>query len=194
MIIRFKRTNLDFMNTTQNLKSNLASKIYLYLGELVYGAFDGTITTFAVVAGSVGAGLESNIIVILGFANLLADGFAMSIGAYLSSKSEHAKDPDKTQEKSPIYIGLSTYLAFIIMGFIPILIYVVDLLHQINTDLFVLSSILTGIVFAFIGGMKAYVTKTNITKGVVQTVILGVIAALVAYYVGDILEQLINGN
>ena len=51
------------MNTTQNLKSNLASKIYLYLGELVYGAFDGTITTFAVVAGSVGAGLESNIIV-----------------------------------------------------------------------------------------------------------------------------------
>lgn len=194
MIIRFKRTNLDFMNTTQNLKSNLASKIYLYLGELVYGAFDGTITTFAVVAGSVGAGLESNIIVILGFANLLADGFAMSIGAYLSSKSEHAKDTDKTQEKSPIYIGLSTYLAFIIMGFIPILIYVVDLLHQINTDLFVLSSILTGIVFAFIGGMKAYVTKTNITKGVVQTVILGVIAALVAYYVGDILEQLINGN
>lgn len=194
MIIRFKRTNLDFMNTTQNLKSNLASKIYLYLGELVYGAFDGTITTFAVVAGSVGAGLESNIIVILGFANLLADGFAMSIGAYLSSKSEHAKDTDKTQEKSPIYIGLSTYLAFIIMGFIPILIYVVDLLHQINTDLFVLSSILTGIVFAFIGGMKAYVTKTNITKGVIQTVILGVIAALVAYYVGDILEQLINGN
>ena len=182
------------MNTTQNLKSNLASKIYLYLGELVYGAFDGTITTFAVVAGSVGAGLESNIIVILGFANLLADGFAMSIGAYLSSKSEHAKDADKTQEKSPIYIGLSTYLAFIIMGFIPILIYVVDLLHQINKDLFVLSSILTGIVFAFIGGMKAYVTKTNITKGVVQTVILGVIAALVAYYVGDILEQLINGN
>ena len=80
------------------------------------------------------------------------------------------------------------------MGFIPILIYVVDLLHQINKDLFVLSSILTGIVFAFIGGMKAYVTKTNITKGVVQTVILGVIAALVAYYVGDILEQLINGN
>jgi hypothetical protein len=33
---------------------------------LVYGAFDGNITTFAVVAGSVGAGLESNVIVILG--------------------------------------------------------------------------------------------------------------------------------
>ena len=181
------------MPTAQNLKSSFASKIYLYLGELVYGAFDGTITTFAVVAGSVGAGLESNVIVILGFANLLADGFAMSIGAYLSSKSEHAKDTDKTQEKSPIYIGLSTYLAFIIMGFIPILIYVVDLFYQLNTDLFFLSSILTGIVFAFIGGVKAYVTKTSIAKGILQTVVLGIIAALVAYYVGDILEQLING-
>ncbi len=181
------------MTTAENLKSSFASKVYLYLGELVYGAFDGTITTFAVVAGSVGAGLESNVIVILGFANLLADGFAMSIGAYLSSKSEHAKDTDKTQEKSPIYIGLSTYLAFIIMGFIPILIYVVDLFYQLNTDLFILSSMLTGIVFAIIGGMKAYVTKTSITKGILQTVVLGVIAALVAYYVGDILEQLING-
>ena len=181
------------MTTAENLKSSFASKIYLYLGELVYGAFDGTITTFAVVAGSVGAGLESNVIVILGFANLLADGFARSIGAYLSSKSEHAKDTDKTQEKSPIYIGLSTYLAFIIMGFIPILIYVVDLFYQLNTDLFILSSMLTGIVFAIIGGMKAYVTKTSITKGILQTVVLGVIAALVAYYVGDILEQLIHG-
>ncbi len=181
------------MTTAENLKSSFASKVYLYLGELVYGAFDGTITTFAVVAGSVGAGLESNVIVILGFANLLADGFAMSIGAYLSSKSEHAKDTDKTQEKSPIYIGLSTYLAFIIMGFIPILIYVVDLFYQLNTDLFILSSMLTGIVFAIIGGMKAYVTKTSITKGILQTVVLGVIAALVAYYVGDILEHLING-
>jgi vacuolar iron transporter family protein len=59
-----------------------------YLGEFVYGGIDGSVTTFAVVAGAVGAGLDSSIIIILGFANLLADGFAMSIGAYLSSKSE----------------------------------------------------------------------------------------------------------
>jgi vacuolar iron transporter family protein len=59
-----------------------------YLGEFVYGGIDGSVTTFAVVAGAVGAGLDSSIIIILGFANLLADGFAMSVGAYLSSKSE----------------------------------------------------------------------------------------------------------
>lgn len=59
-----------------------------YLGEFVYGGIDGAITTFAVVAGAVGADLSMSIILILGFANLLADGFSMSVGAYLSTKSE----------------------------------------------------------------------------------------------------------
>ena len=59
-----------------------------YLGEFVYGGIDGSVTTFAVVAGAVGASLDSSIIIILGFANLLADGFSMSVGAYLSKKSE----------------------------------------------------------------------------------------------------------
>lgn len=62
-----------------------------YLGEFVYGGIDGSVTTFAVVAGSAGAGLESSIIIILGFANLIADGFAMSVGSYLSTKSEKQK-------------------------------------------------------------------------------------------------------
>ncbi|MFT5969969.1 MAG: VIT1/CCC1 family predicted Fe2+/Mn2+ transporter [Flavobacteriales bacterium] len=62
-----------------------------YLGEFVYGGIDGCVTTFAVVAGAVGAGLDSSIIIILGFANLFADGLAMSIGAFLSAKSENEK-------------------------------------------------------------------------------------------------------
>ncbi|MDP4711761.1 MAG: VIT1/CCC1 transporter family protein [Saprospiraceae bacterium] len=59
-----------------------------YLGEFVYGGIDGSVTTFAVVAGAVGAGLDSSVIIILGFANLLADGFSMSVGAYLAHKTE----------------------------------------------------------------------------------------------------------
>jgi VIT1/CCC1 family predicted Fe2+/Mn2+ transporter len=55
-----------------------------YLGEFVYGGIDGSVTTFAVVAGAAGAGLNSTVVIILGFANLLADGFAMAVGAYLS--------------------------------------------------------------------------------------------------------------
>ena len=69
-------------------KNNEFQKVQSYLGEFVYGGIDGSVTTFAVVAGSVGAGLDSSVIIILGFANLLADGFSMSVGAYLSTKSE----------------------------------------------------------------------------------------------------------
>src|SRR5687767_11405864 len=59
-----------------------------YLGEFVYGGIDGCVTTFAVVAGASGANLAIEVILILGFANLLADGFAMSVGNFLSVRSE----------------------------------------------------------------------------------------------------------
>jgi VIT1/CCC1 family predicted Fe2+/Mn2+ transporter len=60
-----------------------------YLGDLVYGGLDGIVTTFAVVSGVAGAALGSNIVLIMGLANLFADGFSMATGAYLSAKSEH---------------------------------------------------------------------------------------------------------
>lgn len=59
-----------------------------YIRDLVYGANDGIITTFAVVAGVAGASLSSTIVLVLGFANLLADGLAMALGNYLGTKSE----------------------------------------------------------------------------------------------------------
>ena len=60
----------------------------LYLGDLVYGGLDGVVTTFAIVSGVAGASLGSEVILILGLANLLADGFSMASGAYLSTRSE----------------------------------------------------------------------------------------------------------
>jgi vacuolar iron transporter family protein len=57
--------------------------------DIVYGAHDGIITTFAVVAGTVGADLPVSIIIILGVANLLADGVSMGAGAFLSLRSEN---------------------------------------------------------------------------------------------------------
>jgi VIT1/CCC1 family predicted Fe2+/Mn2+ transporter len=58
------------------------------LGEIVYGGIDGIVTTFAIVAGAAGADLSAKVILILGFANLVADGFSMGVGAYLSARSE----------------------------------------------------------------------------------------------------------
>lgn len=59
-----------------------------YLGSMVYGGLDGIITTFAVVSGVAGAQLGAHVILILGIGNLLADGFSMGTGDYLSTKSE----------------------------------------------------------------------------------------------------------
>lgn len=61
---------------------------YSYLRDWVYGGIDGTVTTFAIVAGVVGAHLSSRVILILGGANLVADGFAMAAGNYLATRSE----------------------------------------------------------------------------------------------------------
>ncbi len=66
-----------------------AAKQNSYLGDTVLGAIDGCVTTFAVVAGTVGAGLPAEVAIILGLANLLADGFSMAASNYQRAKSEH---------------------------------------------------------------------------------------------------------
>ena len=60
-----------------------------YLRDWIYGGIDGSVTTFAVVTGVVGAHLSPAIIVIMGFANLFADGFSMAASNFLGTKAEH---------------------------------------------------------------------------------------------------------
>lgn len=60
-----------------------------FVKSFVYGGLDGIITTFAVVAGVAGANLSSSIVLILGVANLIADGISMAFGDYLSTKAEN---------------------------------------------------------------------------------------------------------
>ena len=60
-----------------------------YIKSFVYGGLDGIVTTFAVVAGVAGANLSSGVVLILGVANLIADGISMAFGDYLSTKAEN---------------------------------------------------------------------------------------------------------
>jgi vacuolar iron transporter family protein len=60
-----------------------------YLRDWVYGGIDGTVTTFAIMAGVVGADLSAGVVIILGIANLLADGFSMAAANYTGTKAEH---------------------------------------------------------------------------------------------------------
>jgi hypothetical protein len=57
-----------------------------YLGDWTYGGIDGAVTTFSIVAGVVGADLPASVVLLLGFANLVADGFAMAAGNYIAPK------------------------------------------------------------------------------------------------------------
>ena len=66
--------------------------------DFVYGGTDGAVTTFAIVSGAYGASLSIPIILILGFANLFADGFSMSIGNYLSGNT-HKEYIEKERKK-----------------------------------------------------------------------------------------------
>ena len=76
----------------ENIRIRLKGKSgHGYLGDAVFGAIDGCVTTFAVVASAMGANLSNNVLIILGFANLVADGFSMAVSNYLGTKSERER-------------------------------------------------------------------------------------------------------
>lgn len=186
----------------------MKDKFESYLGEFVYGAIDGTVTTFAVVAGAAGAGFSSTVIVILGFANLIADGFSMGASAYLSAKSERdlkarkhleagkEQDPhDHAHGETPLRDGLITFGSFIVVGFVPFILYVFDAILGLKTaasSLFLWSAVLTGLTFIIIGLLKAHITKTKSWRAAAETLGLGAIAAMLAYLLGDLLAGLLT--
>lgn len=70
-----------------------------YLKDLIFGANDGIVTTFAVVAGAAGANLQNFIIVIMGFANLIGDGLSMGLANFLGEQSDEAYDKGQREKE-----------------------------------------------------------------------------------------------
>lgn len=80
---------MDHEHTREAIHERLSAEPHQnYLRDWVYGGIDGTVTTFAIVAGVIGAHLAPRVILILGSANLIADGFAMAASNYLATRSE----------------------------------------------------------------------------------------------------------
>jgi len=76
-------------HSPEEIAARLAdSKRGSHLRDVIYGGIDGAVTTFAIVAGVQGAGLTTNIIIVLGVANVLADGFSMAAGNYSGTKAD----------------------------------------------------------------------------------------------------------
>lgn len=92
-------------------------KNFRYLPQIIYGGIDGLVTTFAVVAGATGGDLSTKIVIIMGIANVLADGVSMSIGAYLSTRQ------DTKHTAHAFSVALTTFIAFNIFGLLPLLPY-----------------------------------------------------------------------
>ncbi|HMO78882.1 MAG TPA: VIT1/CCC1 transporter family protein [Candidatus Paceibacterota bacterium] len=150
-----------------------------YLPDFIFGSIDGLVTTFAIVSGVVGASLSSSIILILGFANLFADGFSMAVSNYLSSKSGQDLNHDMSGRK-PIYAGFVTFLAFVLIGFVPLIAFV----FNFGKNSFLVSIILTGIAFALVGYFKGLITNKNKLFSATETLLIGAIAAIIAYLIG----------
>jgi vacuolar iron transporter family protein len=81
-------TNMEHGHSREAIARRLAKPRVSYLRDWVYGGIDGAITTFAIVAGVTGADLSNRIVLILGLANVVADGFSMAAGNYTGTKTE----------------------------------------------------------------------------------------------------------
>ncbi|USZ67217.1 VIT1/CCC1 transporter family protein [Halorussus salilacus] len=161
-----------------------------YVAEVIYGANDGIITTFAVVSGVAGAALQPSIVLILGIANLLADGFSMGMSNYLSRRSEIAyrtsvenTGPETDEGKSPTSTAAVTFVAFVVAGWAPLFPYIFVL-----EPLFPVSLAVTGVAFFAVGASRSIVTDRRWYVNGGEMFAVGMLAAAVAYAVGTLLK------
>jgi VIT1/CCC1 family predicted Fe2+/Mn2+ transporter len=216
-----------------------------YLPDAVYGAIDGTVTTFAVVAGAIGADLSSRVVLILGAANLLADGFSMAAGNFSATKTaadqaarlreqelRHIRldEEGETAEvreifrakgfadeaietltrlitsrrdvwvdlmlaeeygigaasRSPLRAAAFTFLAFVAAGLVPLAPFLIGIPHATAVAI-----VLTGTVFALIGSLRSQWSTRSFWACGLESLAIGMTAALVAYGVGALFARLI---
>jgi VIT1/CCC1 family predicted Fe2+/Mn2+ transporter len=132
-----------------------------YVRELIYGANDGIITTFAVVAGVTGGGLPLRVVLIIGAANLLADGLSMAVGNYLSIRAHESVLEAQAlpeEEASPLRHGAATFLAFVLAGAVPLVPYMVP---RLSIDRLGSSIAFTFIALFAVGASRALIANVD---------------------------------
>jgi VIT1/CCC1 family predicted Fe2+/Mn2+ transporter len=157
-----------------------------YLRDLIYGANDGIITTFAVVAGVAGGALSHAAVLVVGAANLAADGLSMGVGNFLSIRAhESAREAENLpeEEASPVRHAVATFLAFVLAGVVPLLPYVIP---GVGDRAFVASAFLTLATLFAIGAARAAVTVERWWRSGLEMFALGALVAVTAYFAGAI--------
>jgi VIT1/CCC1 family predicted Fe2+/Mn2+ transporter len=156
------------------------ARIGHYLPDLVYGANDGIITTFAVVSGVVGADLSRTIIIILGFANLFADGISMGASNYLARRSTAELEVRASREDAFRHAS-ATIVAFVLAGLVPLVAY---LLPLPSDSRFIAAVILTAATLFSVGAARSFVTGLSPLRSGLEMLLIGALAAVAAYLIG----------
>lgn len=167
-----------------------------HIRDIVYGAIDGIVTTFAIVAGVSGASLPSSVILIIGFAKLLADSFSMATANYLGTKSEHeflitenAGVAEVPELHRPIKSALFTFFTFILLGAIILLPY---LIFKSSANAFLFAAIITGILLFLTGALRAKTIGQKWFIAGLEMFLIGGVAAMLAYGIGHLLKGVAN--
>ena len=164
-----------------------------YVRELIYGANDGIITTFAVVAGVSGGGLPLRVVLIIGAANLFADGLSMAVGNYHSIRAHESVLETQNlpeEEASPVRHGLATFLAFVVAGALPLTPYVIPVL---DIDRFMLSTAFTLLALFTVGASRALIAQVRWWRAGLEMLTLGALVAGVAYGSGAVVSAMLTG-
>jgi VIT1/CCC1 family predicted Fe2+/Mn2+ transporter len=158
----------------------------IYIHDAVFGANDGIVTTFAVVAGVAGANLPLQTVLILGFANLFADGLAMGLGNYLGIKSELDLAPQIKQSQllRAVKRGLATFISFALAGLCPLLPYIFQAPSTFKTSILV-----TGLALFTVGSLRTFITKKPWFVAGLEMLLIGTIAAAAAYLTGNLITR-----
>ncbi|MFW5846055.1 MAG: VIT1/CCC1 transporter family protein [Planctomycetota bacterium] len=165
--------------------NNVAPVVRGYLPDLIYGANDGIITTFAIVAGVVGASLPTTVVLILGLASLVADGVSMAASDYLSERSR--PDGEKRRLDAARH-ALATFVGFVSMGIMPLLAYI---LHLPEAQRLPVAAVMTLVTLFAVGAGRAWaVEHIRWWRGGVEMLVVGAAAAGLAYGIGAGLSTL----
>jgi VIT1/CCC1 family predicted Fe2+/Mn2+ transporter len=162
-----------------------------YIGDLVYGANDGIITTFAVVAGVTGGALSHSAVLIVGAANLAADGLSMAVGNFLAIRArESAREAEDLpeEEANPGRHAGATFVAFVVAGATPLLPFVLPVLRP---DAFRWSVALTLTSLFAVGAARSVVTADRWWWSGGEMLLLGMAVAAAAYGAGAVIASLV---
>lgn len=155
-----------------------------YVRDLVYGASDGIITTFAVVGGVAGGALPSMAVLVVGLANLAADGVSMGVGNFQAIRAhERAREADALPEEEayPWKHGIATLVAFVVAGSVPLLPY---MWPGTTGSRLTASGVLTLMAMFVLGAVRASITREPWWRSSFETVGLGTVVAATAYGAG----------